>query len=276
MNRVLVRAPRRGVALTELGDWLLVIVPGVIWGASFLFIAEALGGFAADGVTFLRILIGLGSLSLVPSARQPILTADRWHAVSLGVLWQAFPMSMFPLAEPGDNRTGRVGGVLMILAALVSYGVAINIAGPLQQRNGALPVIWRAQIAAAVLTAPLGLPAALDGRWSTRPVLALLALGALGTCVVNVVSAIAAGRLGPTRASTSAFLIPVVALILGVTVRHEVVSPTSITGAVVCLGGCLVRRAGAHTHPIGQPPAVPADVDFCGRALVQESHHCAP
>ncbi len=33
---------------------------------------------------------------------------------------------------------------MLILAALASYGFAINFARPLQQRNGALPVIWRA------------------------------------------------------------------------------------------------------------------------------------
>jgi hypothetical protein len=41
--------------------------------------------------------------------------------------------------------------VLLILAALASYGVALNLARPLQIRYGALPVIWRAQAIALVL-----------------------------------------------------------------------------------------------------------------------------
>ena len=292
-------------------DWLLIVIPGVIWGASFLFIAEGLAAVAPNGVTFLRILIGFTSLSLVPSARRPIVLADRWRAAVLGVLWLAFPLSMFPFAEqhvssaltgmlngatpifaaivasvvarrlpsramvaglavgvsgailmaiPGFTATaadqGQTGGILMILAALISYGFAINLAGPLQQRNGALPVIWRAQAVAVVLTAPLGLPAVLGGTWSLRPILALLALGALGTCVANVVSATAAGRLGPTRASASTFLMPVVALILGVVVRHEHVAGVSIAGAAVCLvGAALVRRAVAHARTASAAPA---------------------
>ena len=282
-------------------DWLLIGVPGVIWGASFLFIAEGLAAVAPNGVTFLRILIGFSALSLVPAARRPIRAADRGRTVALGVLWLAFPLSMFPFAEqhvssaltgmlngstpifaaivaglvarrlpsramviglgvgvagacvmalpgitPEAAAEGQTTGVWMILAALVSYGVAINLAGPLQQRNGALPVIWRAQAVALVLTAPLGVPAALNGHWSPRPVAALLALGALGTCVANVVSATAAGRLGPTRASASTFLMPVVALILGIVVRHERVSLVSVAGTAICLvGAWLVRRAGA-------------------------------
>jgi drug/metabolite transporter (DMT)-like permease len=282
-------------------DWLLIIVPGLIWGASFLFIAEGLAAVSPNGVTFLRILIGLVSLSFVPAARRPIVRSDRRGAAALGVLWLAFPLSMFPFAEqhvssaltgmlngatpifaaivaavvarrlpsramvaglavgvagavlmalpgftPNAVDRGQTTGIAMILIALVCYGFAINLAAPLQQRNGALPVIWRAQAVAVVLTAPLGLPAALNGHWSLRPMLALLALGMLGTCVANVISATAAGRLGATRASASTFLMPVVALVLGIIVRHEEVAAVSIAGAAVCLiGAALVRRAGS-------------------------------
>jgi drug/metabolite transporter (DMT)-like permease len=132
----------------------------------------------------------------------------------------------------------------MILAALVSYGFALNIARPLQQRNGALPVIWRAQMVALVLTTPFGLPAMMAARWRLGPVVALLALGALGTAVAHVVISIAAGRLGAIRASGTTFLIPAVALILGVVVRGEKVALLSVVGGVVCISGAwLMRRA---------------------------------
>src|SRR5262249_28297673 len=124
------------------------------------------------------------------------------------------------------------------------YGFAYNLAGPLQQRNGALPVIWRALAFAVVLTAPLGIPAVLDAHWTLWPVLSLLLLGAFGTAIANVLSATAAGRMGPTTAGVTAFLIPWVALLLGVVVRNERVSPVSIVGAAVCLAGAwLVRSA---------------------------------
>src|SRR3954470_18732897 len=44
-------------------DWLLVATPGVIWGASFLFIAEGLRAIAPNGVSFIRIAIGFATLS---------------------------------------------------------------------------------------------------------------------------------------------------------------------------------------------------------------------
>ena len=280
----------------DIFDSALLVLPGVIWGASFLFIAEGLAAIAPMGVTFVRIAIGFVTLSFFPASRRPIRTGDGGATVLLGVLWFAFPLSMFPFAEqhvssaltgmlngatplfvavvagfvarrlptpaiaaglavgftgaiimglPGfASSSATRSGVLMILAALLSYGVALNIARPLQQRNGALPVIWRALGAALLLTAPLGIADVLDAHWSVRPALALAALGALGTGIANVMTATAAGRMGATRASATTFLMPVVALFLGVLVRHERVSAVSISGVAVCLlGAWLLRRA---------------------------------
>ena len=274
-------------------EWALLVVPGVIWGASFLFIAEGLEAVAPNGVTFTRIAIGFLTLSLFPSARRPVARSDWAGTAALGVLWLAFPLSMFPFAErhvssaltgmlngatplfvaavasllahqlpergvivgliggfggavvmalPAMSGGNSAFGVALIVAALVSYGIALNIARPLQQRNGAIPVIWRALAVALILTAPLGLPEVLKGDWSLRPIIALLCLGAGGTAIATIVAATAAGRLGATKASATAFLIPVVALFLGVVIRHEHVSALSLIGAGICLLGAAIIR----------------------------------
>ena len=287
-------------------DWILLIVPGVIWGASFLFIAEGLEAMGPNGVTFTRILVGFLVLALFPGSRRAVSREDWLGTALVGVLWMAFPLSMFPYAEQrvssaltgmlngavplftaivaaGMSRrwpsrgiaagvaVGLAGGVMMalptvgqgrstalgvllILAALVSYGFALNVARPVQQRQGALPVIWRAQAVALVLTAPLGLPELLEARWSPAPLLALLALGALGTGVAYVLTVLAAGRVGATKASATAFLIPPVALLLGVLVRGEHVAPLSVLGGVVCLAGAWLMRRAQLEHAVRVPP----------------------
>jgi drug/metabolite transporter (DMT)-like permease len=276
-------------------DWVLLVLPGLIWGASFLFIADGLEIMGPNGITFFRIAVGFAVVSLMPAARRAVAPGDGWKSAALAGTWMAFPLSMFPLAEQrvssamagmlngavpistavvtslilrrapprgivaglaigilggvliawptiGEGRTSLVG-VGLIVAAVCSYGVALNIARPLQQRHGALPIVWRALAIALVLTAPLGLPEMLGARWNTGPLLSLLALGALGTGVAQVVMTVAAGRLGATRASATTFLIPVVALVLGVTIRHEQVAALSVAGCAVCLvGAWLIRR----------------------------------
>jgi drug/metabolite transporter (DMT)-like permease len=142
------------------------------------------------------------------------------------------------------DGSSSLAGVAMIVAALISYGFALNLARPLQQRNGALPVIWRAQAVALVLTAPLGLRELVAAHWTPGPLLSLLALGALGTALAHFLLATAAGRIGATRASATTFLIPPVALVLGVALRHEKVAVLSVFGGAVCLAGAwLMRRA---------------------------------
>ena len=148
-----------------------------------------------------------------------------------------------PTISEGRNSAA---GVLMIVAALASYGIALNVAAPLQQRNGALPVIWRALAVAVVLTAPLGVPQLLAAHWTLGPLLSLLALGAGGTAIAFVLLTAVAGRVGATRASASGFLIPPVALLLGVAVRGEHVALLAVAGAALCVAGAwLMNRARA-------------------------------
>src|ERR1019366_7922054 len=97
------------------------------------------------------------------------------------------------------------------------------------------------------LTAPLGIPDLINAHWLIVPVLSLLALGALGTAVANLLMAAAAGHFGAARASGTTFLIPVVALALGVGVCHEQVPLLSVAGGLVCLmGAWLMKRASGH------------------------------
>jgi drug/metabolite transporter (DMT)-like permease len=146
------------------------------------------------------------------------------------------------MALPALGGASSAFGVGLILAALVSYGIALNVARPLQQRNGAIPVVWRGLGVALILTAPLGLPEVLNGTWSVRAALAMLGLGAGGTAIATILTATAAGRMGATKASVAAFIIPVVALLLGVIVRGEQVAALSLFGAAICLFGAAVLR----------------------------------
>jgi drug/metabolite transporter (DMT)-like permease len=70
----------------------------------------------------------------------------------------------------------------------------------------------------------------------------MLGLGAGGTAIATILTATAAGRMGATTASATAFLIPVVALMLGVVVRHEHVTVVSLVGAAICLLGAAIIR----------------------------------
>jgi drug/metabolite transporter (DMT)-like permease len=290
---------------SAVSDWPLIAVPGIIWGASFLLIAEGLIAVAPMGLTFLRIAIGFAALACFPAAWMPIDRRDWLPVAWLGLLWMAFPLSMFPFAEqrissaiagmlngavplttaiiatviarklpdrevltglgiglvgvilmaiPDLGDASSAAGIAMVAIACVSYGFAPNIARPLQQKYGALPVIWRAQMVALALTLPLGFGDVLNASWSFAPAISLIALGALGTGVAHVVMATASGRIGATKAAATAFLIPPVALLLGVLVRGESVAAVAVVGGALCIAGAwIIRRANTAPTPTAMP-----------------------
>lgn len=294
-STVALETPRSGAA----SDWALLAIPGVIWGASFLFIAEGLHAVGPMGVTLVRVAVGFVALAFFRASWKPIERRDWIPIAWLGILWMAFPLSLFPFAEqrissalagmlngavplssaivasviarrlpsrgvvrglvvglggvvlmavPDLGDPSSAAGVLMVVVACVSYGFAPNIARPLQMKYGSLPVIWRAQMVALALLLPFGVSDVANAQWSPVPVMSLLALGALGTGVAHVVMATASGRMGATRASATAFLIPPVALLLGVLLRDEHVAPLAVVGGTLCVGGAWLMRLASSDH----------------------------
>ncbi|MGH8946965.1 MAG: DMT family transporter, partial [Acidimicrobiia bacterium] len=158
------------------------------------------------------------------------------------------------LPEVTTARSNAIGIVLLI-GAVVLYGLAANLAVPLQQRHGALPVLLRAQLAALVLVLPFGLAHLPGSEWSTGPVLAMVPLGVLSTGLAFVMMANLVGRVGGTRGSVPIYVVPVVAIVLGVAFRGETVAPVALIGtALVLIGAWLTsRRELTARTPISSP-----------------------
>ena len=271
-------------------------VPGLIWSASFYFIAEGLKGFPAAMITPMRLAFGFLTLACVPAARVR-LPREAWpRLVLLATIWMAVPLTMFPFAEErvassvagmlngaiplfvasvatfvykrrpsraqlSGLAVGFVGVVLiaapslgegsssaigigLIFVALACYGFALDLAAPLQQRYGSLPVLWNAQLVALVLVIPFAIPSADDVEFAWKPLLMIGALGMFGTALAYVVMAANAGRFGSTRASVTTYLIPVGSLVLGAAILNESVAVLSVLGSAVTLWGAwLAGRA---------------------------------
>jgi drug/metabolite transporter (DMT)-like permease len=134
-------------------------------------------------------------------------------------------------------------GTLLVLVAVSSYGLAANLAVPLQQRYGALPVLLRAQLAALVVVTPVGLAQLPGSAWAWSSALAMLPVGLLGTGLAFVAMATLVGRAGAARGSVAIYFVPVVAIVLGVAFRGESVAPVALAGtALVLLGAWLTSR----------------------------------
>ena len=136
-------------------------------------------------------------------------------------------------------------GIALVLVAVVLYGLSQNLAVPLQQKYGALPVLLRALLVALVVLAPFGIADALESTWSWPAFAAMLPLGMLGTGVAYVLMTTLVGRVGAARGSIAIYFVPIVAISLGVAFLSESVGAMAIAGTALVLAGAWLtsRRA---------------------------------
>jgi drug/metabolite transporter (DMT)-like permease len=159
----------------------------------------------------------------------------------LGIAIGFFGVILIALPTISEGSSSSFG-VALIVIALVLYGFALNIASPLQQKYGALPVLWRAEIVAVIVLLPLGMFSLInnDRPFLWGPFAAMIALGVLGTALAHYAMVMLAGRIGSTRAAASLYLMPAVSLALGVFFNNEDVAPLAIVGSATAIGGAWV------------------------------------
>ena len=153
-------------------------------------------------------------------------------------------------------------GVALILGTMLVGSLLVSVLVPMQQRYGALPVLRRTLTIALVPTVPFavyGLPRSTPDAVS---VLAMLPLGLLSTGLAFVLWTTLVGRTGASRGSVVSYLVPVVAIILGVVVLGEQVATVALVGTgAVLLGAWAVSGQEGRALPPRDPapPSTPAD-----------------
>jgi drug/metabolite transporter (DMT)-like permease len=143
------------------------------------------------------------------------------------------------IPELADSSAAALG-VGLVLFAVVLYGLSANLAVPLQQEYGALPVMFRAQLAALVIVVPYGLLHINGSTWAWSSALAMIPLGTLGTGFAFVLMGTLVGRVGAARGSVAIYFVPIVAIALGVGVLGEELHPASIAGTGLVLVGAWI------------------------------------
>lgn len=141
--------------------------------------------------------------------------------------------------------TGEWKGVAACLLAVAGYGISFPYArrhlmnspyGPLSICSGQI-LLGSFQLLPFVLFA-----GGLHGDVTTEAVLAMVALGALGSGVAYVANFHVITTAGGTVASTVTYLTPVVAVVVGVAFLHEQLAWYEPVGAVIVLTGAAITQ----------------------------------
>lgn len=156
------------------------------------------------------------------------------------------------ILEPWNAASGEFVGSMACLAAAASYGLSYVYMGRNLTRLDHHPLVLpTAQLIAAAGLSILIVPVAgTEPITLTPPVLAAVTiLGAAGTGAAYVLNYRLITDEGPTFASTVTYLLPVVAVSLGVVVLGDPLSPLLLTGtAAVIASIALVRRTTSHSN----------------------------
>lgn len=230
-------AVRRSI---DRSDWSAIAVVSIAGNAGpallFAYAEQSIESSLA-GMLNAAVPLATASIAFVLGMR----SLKRVHVFGLGLGFAGVVM----LGLPSSTGSGSAAtGVFLVLLAVAGYALTGNVLVPLQQKYGALPVIYRAQALGVLLVAPFGLADLGDNRFTLGSFVAVVALGGVGTGIARSVQATVAGRMGAPRASIIGYLVPLVAMVLGVVFRDEVLEPLELAGfAVVSVSAFLVSRA---------------------------------
>ena len=171
-------------------------------------------------------------------------TLTSWQAAGLIVGFVGAVLIFTPWST-GSGLTSAGG--LECLAASISYAVSYIYMDRFLARRGLSAIVLSAcQLAAAavMLAVALAVAGAPAPHITAESVAAIAVLGIIGTGFAYVLNYQIITSEGATIASTVTYLLPVVAIVLGVLVLNESVTVTVLAGiALVLAGVALIRRS---------------------------------
>jgi len=214
-----------------------VALPFTLFPLAEQHINSAVAGLLNGGMPMFTALFGLALFGRRTTGPQ---------LVGLGVGLVGVALISWPSLTEG---TSEALGVVMVVVATVGYGLSVNLAAPLQARYGPLPIVARMLVLATLWTTPFGLYGLPESSVEVDPIVAVAVLGVVGTGIAYLLMGTLVSRVGPTRASFITYLIPGVALVLGVVFRDDDVAVLALVGVVLVVGGAVLASREERAQP---------------------------
>jgi drug/metabolite transporter (DMT)-like permease len=154
------------------------------------------------------------------------------------------------------HSLGQFVGALAMVAAAASYAISGFVVKGRYGRLTSMQTSFVSLSVASLVTLPVAIATAPAETPGLRAVLAVLALGAIGTALAFVIFYKLIGEIGAGRASLVSYLAPGVALFYGAIFRDEAITVAAIAGLVLILGG--VALASRSRRPRDPEPVASA------------------
>jgi drug/metabolite transporter (DMT)-like permease len=146
-------------------------------------------------------------------------------------------IALIALPSISHGTAADTKGILLLIVALLSYAVAINVARPLQAIYSPANLMLYVEAVAFTISAPFGLWGITQSTFNFASLGALALLGVLGTGFAFVLFALLNQRAGTMRSMIPTYFTPVVGAILGTAFNNEPLLILSVVGMLVVIFG---------------------------------------
>jgi drug/metabolite transporter (DMT)-like permease len=169
-------------------------------------------------------------------------SVTRWQAAGLVLGFAGAVLIFSPWRTASELFSA---GGLECLAASVSYAVSYIYMDRFLARQGIGAIVLSAcqlGVAAVMLAVALIVSGVRTPEVTTEDIAAMAILGIIGTGVAYVLNYQIITSDGATAASMVTYLLPVVAIVLGVLVLSEAITATTLSGIALVLAGVALTR----------------------------------
>ena len=227
--------------------WPRLLILGFVWMAFpfFLYplaeetVSSAITGMMNGGLPVVVTLVTAIWVQLMPSPRRIVAVLVGFSGIAL-----------IAIPSISDGSTADTRGIVLLIIALLSYAVAINIARPLQSAYSPATLMLHVELVACAISLPLGLWGATHSTFSWPALSALALLGVLGTGFAFVLFALLSKRTGAVRSMIPTYFTPIVGTILGKVFNNEPILWLSVVGMLIVIVGAwltsLPEKANAN------------------------------
>jgi len=222
------RVNREDIPKVRLLGLIWVAIPFTLFPIAQQWIDSAVAGMLNGATPIFTALLATLLLRVLPGRLQII-----------GLVMGLVGVVAIALPSIGGGTTAAIG-VVMIVVATVCYAISLNILTPIAQRYGSFPVMSMVLWTATLAVTPFGIYGLTQSDFAWPSLLATLAVGVLGTGLAFYMMGVLIGSVGATRSAFLTYVIPVVALTLGVVFRDEVVAPLAIAGVLLVIAGAFL------------------------------------
>jgi drug/metabolite transporter (DMT)-like permease len=195
--------------------------------------------------------------SLFVAAFAPFLdVTEKVRSSALGGMFMGLAGVALLVGVESVHSLGEFLGSLAMIGAAACYALSSFV---VKRYKGLTSVTtsWLSITAATVLTLPAAIATAPSEMPGTRALLAVAALGVVGTALAFVIFYKLIAETGAGRASLVSYLAPGIALFYGAVLLDEPITAASIGGLALILGGVALasRKPKVAVGSVGAPAA---------------------